>query len=108
MARYISTRKPLTLTPLCTVPGETSVLCCANRAKPKRHDTARNKLSGWTTATEASGATTAMFFAIKGSWRSRVRLFEKAGYLTGEIRKDWVRKGSLWLDVNLMQKFSES
>ena len=37
-----------------------------------------------------------------------VRLFEKAGYLTGEIRKNWVRKGSLWLDVNLMQKFSES
>ena len=49
-----------------------------------------------------------LYAEVPTSHDPSVRLFEKAGYLTGEIRKNWVRKGSLWLDVNLMQKFSES
>ena len=47
-----------------------------------------------------------LYAEIPTSHDPSVRLFEKAGYLTGEIRKNWLRKGSLWLDVNLMQKFS--
>ena len=49
-----------------------------------------------------------LYAEVPSAHKPSLKLFEKAGYLTGELRKDWVRKGSLWLDVNLMQKFSES
>ncbi len=49
-----------------------------------------------------------LYAEVPSSHEPSIKLFVKAGYLTSEIRKDWVRNGSLWLDVNLMQKFSES
>ena len=59
--------RPYKLIPTSKMPGATLGLSCANREKSKRLDTARNKLSGWTAATEAFGATMATYFVIKTS-----------------------------------------
>ena len=37
-----------------------------------------------------------------------INLFEKVGFNGKEIRKDWVRKGSEWKDVILIQKFAKN
>ena len=74
------TGKPFKLTQHCTVPGATLGLCYAYKDIPKKPVTSLNKPSGWTAATEAFGATTAMCSAIKVTWKNRVRPFGKALY----------------------------
>ena len=49
-----------------------------------------------------------LYAEVPGSHNPSIDLFKKAGYLGGEVRKDWVRKDGSWIDVILMQKIARS
>jgi diamine N-acetyltransferase len=49
-----------------------------------------------------------LYAEVPGGHEPSIGLFKKAGYVGDEVRKDWVRKGSIWKDVILLQKFAEN
>ncbi len=49
-----------------------------------------------------------LYAEVPGDHQQSINLFEKVGFNGKEIRKDWVRKGSEWKDVILLQKFAEN
>ena len=49
-----------------------------------------------------------LYAEVPGGHNPSINLFKKAGYTGNEVRKDWVRKGSLWKDVILLQKFAKN
>ena len=49
-----------------------------------------------------------LFAEVPSNHNSSLDLFIKAGYSTGERRKDWVMKDGTWIDVILMQKIEEN
>ena len=47
-----------------------------------------------------------LYAEVPGGHEPSINLFEKAGYGGKEVRKAWVRKGNVWKDVILLQKFA--
>jgi diamine N-acetyltransferase len=49
-----------------------------------------------------------LYAEVPGGHDPSINLFKKAGYGGSEVRRDWVRKGTHWKDVILLQKFAEN